>query len=128
MKIDKITPSLLQQNKVQNMQPTQVTQPEVTNNDLPMPTAQHYIGYQPNFTGGYSLDLAETIANLDKLATKYPNIYPKNVREWAGMILEEGNKTKDTLITIHRRLYESIKDCFSLAELKANKHFSSLIK
>lgn len=119
MKIDKITPALLQQNKVQNVQYAQVAQSEVVNNDLPMPTAQHYIGYQPNFTGGYSLDLAETIANLDKLVAKYPNLYPKNVREWAGMILEEGNKSKDTLITIHRRLYESIKDCFSLAELKA---------
>jgi hypothetical protein len=119
MKIDKITPSLLQQNKVQNVQQVKVDQQEEVNNNLPMPNAQHYIGYQPNFTGGYSLDLAETITNLDKLAAKYPNIYPKHVREWAGMILEEGNKAKDTLITIHKKFYESVKDCFSLSELKA---------
>ena len=119
MKIDKITPQMLAQNKVQNVQQPQVAQNEVVKQNLAIPSAQHYIGYQPNFTGGYSLDLAETVANLDKLATKYPNIYPKNVREWAGMILDEGNKAKDTLITIHRRLYESIKDCFSLTELKA---------
>lgn len=110
---------MLAQNKVQNIQQYQVAQSEEVKQDLAVPSAQHYIGYQPNFTGGYSLDLAETIANLDKLVAKYPNLYPKNVREWAGMILEEGNKSKDTLITIHRRLYESIKDCFSLAELKA---------
>ena len=119
MKIDKITPQMLAQNKVQNVQQPQVAQNEEVKQNLAIPSAQHYIGYQPNFTGGYSLDLAETVANLDKLATKYPNIYPKNVREWAGMILDEGNKAKDTLITIHRRLYESIKDCFSLTELKA---------
>ena len=119
MKIDKFTPKMLAQNKVQNVQQPQVAQNEEVKQNLAIPSAQHYIGYQPNFTGGYSLDLAETVANLDKLATKYPNIYPKNVREWAGMILDEGNKAKDTLITIHRRLYESIKDCFSLTELKA---------
>ncbi|MBO5446457.1 hypothetical protein J6A34_03010 [bacterium] len=119
MKIDKIAPQMLAQNKVQNVQQPQVAQNEEVKQNLAIPSAQHYIGYQPNFTGGYSLDLAETVANLDKLAAKYPNIYPKNVREWAGLILEEGNKAKDTLITIHRRLYESIKDCFSLAELKA---------
>ena len=119
MKIDKISSQMLAQNKVQNIQQYQVAQSEEVKQDLAVPSAQHYIGYQPNFTGGYSLDLAETIANLDKLVAKYPNLYPKNVREWAGMILEEGNKSKDTLITIHRRLYESIKDCFSLAELKA---------
>ena len=119
MKIDKITPQMLAQNKVQNVQQPQAAQNEELKQNLAIPSAQHYIGYQPNFTGGYSLDLAETVANLDKLATKYPNIYPKNVREWAGMILDEGNKAKDTLITIHRRLYESIKDCFSLTELKA---------
>ena len=119
MKIDKITPQMLAQNKVQNVQQPQVAQNEEVKQNLAIPSAQHYIGYQPNFTGGYSLDLAETVANLDKLATKYPNIYPKNVREWAGMILDEGNNAKDTLITIHRRLYESIKDCFSLTELKA---------
>lgn len=80
--------------------------------------SQNYIGYHPNFTGGYSLDLGETIKNLDKLSQKYPNLYPKNVREWAGMILEEGNSQKDTLVSIHRKLYASMKDCFSLEELK----------
>lgn len=118
MKIDKITPQLFVQNNVQikGQQPVQVEEKE---QNYVTASAQNYIGYQPNFTGGYSLDLAETIANLDKLAVKYPNIYPKQVREWAGMILEEGNKAKDTLITIHKKFYESVKDCFSLEELKA---------
>ena len=93
--------------------PQETKQPEQTQK-LPLPSTKQYL----SFTGGYSLDLGETIKNLDKLAQKYPDIYPKNVREWAGMILEEGNKQKDTLITIHKKLYENIKDCFSLKELK----------
>ena len=86
MKIDKITPQLFVQNNAQikGQQPVQVEEKE---QNYVTASAQNYIGYQPNFTGGYSLDLAETIANLDKLAVKYPNIYPKQVREWLFRIL-----------------------------------------
>lgn len=88
---------------------------EYKNTQLPVPTAAQYLA----FTGGYSLNLSETIKNLDKLAQKYPDIYPPNVRQWAEMVLEEGNKGKETLISIHKKLYENIKDCFNLKELKA---------
>ncbi len=117
MQISKIYPKTVQslnynsQTKLNNK--PQAEQPESSEN-LPLPSTKQYLA----FTGGYSLNLAETITNLDKLANKYPDIYPKNVREWAGMILEEGNKQKDTLITIHKKLYENIKDCFNLKELK----------
>lgn len=117
MQISRIYPKTAQslnynsQTKLNNK--PQAEQPESSEN-LPMPSTKQYLA----FTGGYSLNLAETITNLDKLANKYPDIYPKNVREWAGMILEEGNKQKDTLITIHKKLYENIKDCFNLKELK----------
>lgn len=117
MQISKIYPKTVQslnynsQTKLNNK--PQAEQPESSEN-LPMPSTKQYLA----FTGGYSLNLAETITNLDKLANKYPDIYPKNVREWAGMILEEGNKQKDTLISIHKKLYENIKDCFNLKELK----------
>ena len=59
-----------------------------------LPTTAQYLA----FTGGYSLDLAQTIKQLDKLAQKNSSIYPPNIREWAGMVLEEGNKAKETLI------------------------------
>lgn len=81
---------------------------------LPLLTSEQYLA----FTGGYSLDLASTIKNLDKLAQKKSNVYPPQIREWAGIILEEGNKTKETLIDIHKKFYENIKDCFSLDEVK----------
>ena len=82
----------------------------------PLPSTKQYLA----FTGGYSLNLAETIQNLDKLAKKNSNIYPKNIREWAGMILEGGNQTKQTLIDIHKRYYESLKNCTSLEDVKIN--------
>lgn len=81
---------------------------------LPLPTTAQYLA----FTGGYSLDLASTIKNLDKLAQKKSNVYPPQIREWAGIILEDGNKSKETLINIHKKFYESLKDCFSLDEVK----------
>ena len=79
-----------------------------------LPTTAQYLA----FTGGYSLDLAKTIERLDILAQKKSNLYPPNIREWAGMILEEGNKNDETLIDIHKRFYSSLKDCFSLKEVK----------
>lgn len=118
MKINYITPNIQTKVILQNNNQTQDQEQKINEQQetkkLPMPTAQQYL----SFTGGYSINLAETIKNLDKLAQKYPDIYPKNVREWAMMILESGNKENDTLITVHKKLYENIKDCFSLKELK----------
>lgn len=119
MKINYITPqfknTLLTHHKTQqeSHNETQIT------DTLKSVDSRYFIGYQPNFQGGYSLSLEKTIENLDKLVSKYPDIYPKHIREWAQMTLENGNKTKDTLIDIHKKLYENIKSCFSLDELKA---------
>ena len=79
-----------------------------------LPTTAQYLA----FTGGYSLDLAQTIKQLDKLAQKNSSIYPPNIREWAGMVLEEGNKAKETLISVHKRYFAALKDCFTLDEIK----------
>lgn len=79
-----------------------------------LPSTAQYLA----FTGGYSLDLGQTIKQLDKLAQKNSSIYPPNIREWAGMLLEEGNKTKDTLISVHKKYFANLKDCFSLDEIK----------
>ena len=35
------------------------------------------------------------------------------------MILEERNKTKETLISIHKKYFANLKECFSLDEIKA---------
>ncbi len=81
-----------------------------------LPTTMQYMA---SFTGGYSLDLGQTIKQLDKLAQKNSSVYPPHIREWAGMILEEGNKTKDTLISIHKKYFSNLKECFSLEEIKS---------
>ena len=118
MKINYITPNI--QTKIFQAQnkTTQTQEPETTTDKsiqkLPMPTSRQYL----SFTGGYSINLSETIKNLDKLAQKYSDIYPPNVREWAVMILENGNKENDTLISVHKKLYKNIKECFNLKELK----------
>lgn len=119
MRINSIAPQIITKRQLQQHKGT--VQPATTEQQ-PKPlatiTSANLIAYQPNFEGGYSINLAETIQKLDKLAAKNSDIYPKNVREWAQMIIEEGNKGKDTLITIHKKLYENIKSCFSLEELK----------
>ena len=92
------------------------TNNEISNNyHTALPSTQQYL---VSFNGGYSIDLAKTIERLDILAEKKPSIYPPHIREWAGMILEEGNKAKETLISIHKKFYSSLKDCFSIAEVK----------
>lgn len=79
-----------------------------------LPTTAQYLA----FTGGYSLNLRETVAHLDKLAEKNSSLYPPNIREWVGMILEEGNKSKETLISVHKKYFAGLKECFSLNEIK----------
>ena len=116
MQINKISfinihPRFTQNNQPQNTTPSD-NRPEPPKS--PLPTTAQYLA----FTGGYSLDLASTIKNLDKLAEKKSDVYPPQIREWAGIILEEGNKTKETLISIHKKFYESLKDCFTLGEAK----------
>lgn len=122
MKINNITPQIITniQYKIANNSAESEKSKQIEHfKPLATPTSANYIAYQPNFEGGYSINLAETIKNLDKLASKYSDVYPKDVREWAQMILQEGNKDKDTLISIHKKLFESIKDSFSLETLKS---------
>lgn len=83
--------------KTQKNETTSVNNNPVQTSKLPALTSAQYL----TFTGGYSLDLASTIKNLDKLARKKSNVYPPQIREWAGIILEEGNRAKETLIDIH---------------------------
>lgn len=83
-------------------------------NSAQIPSTLQYLA----FTGGYSMDLGQTIRQLDKLAQKNSSIYPPNIREWAGMIMGEGNKTKDTLISIHKKYFANLKNCFNLNEIK----------
>ncbi len=116
MHVNKISFINIQPRFTQNNQPknTDPSDNRIENTKSRLPTTAQYLA----FTGGYSLDLASTIKNLDKLAEKKSDVYPPQIREWAGLILEQGNKTKETLISIHKKFYESLKDCFTLEEAK----------
>ena len=102
-----------------NNQNTYQTTPKINtfnqvNNYSQLPATSQYLA----FMGGYSLDLGQTVKQLDKLAQK-AEIYPPNLREWLGMILESGNKGKDTLVSAHKKYFESLKDFDTLAQIKA---------
>ena len=116
MQINKISFINIQPRFTQNNQPknTPPSDSGIENTRSQLPTTAQYLA----FTGGYSLDLSSTIKHLDKLAEKKSDVYPPQIREWAGIILEEGNKTKETLISIHKKFYENLKDCFTLEEAK----------
>lgn len=118
MQVQKINFSNIQpknnQKKSLPSQNSTITSTFVQGGGLMFPTTLQY----PAFTGGYSLDLASTIKNLDKLAQKKSDVYPPQIREWAGIILEQGNEAKETLINIHKKFYESLKDCISLDTVK----------
>ena len=117
MKIQRITPYNITTHKNikkrENNNTNYNIQPQLTP-QVNLPSTQNYL----SFTGGYSLDLAKTIERLDALAQKKTNLYPPNIRQWAGMVLENGNKENNTLIDIHKKFYESLKECFSIAEVK----------
>ncbi|MBP3924067.1 hypothetical protein J6E39_02355 [bacterium] len=89
-----------------------------------IPNIPHYVP----FTGGKSLNLSQTIKQLDFLSEKNNRaIYPPQIREWAGMILEEGNKENKTLIDIHKDYFKKLEECFSLDEVKRNfKEFENV--
>lgn len=120
MEIKRITPFNIKNNIDFKMQ-----KPAVNLTALPQSPNRESIGKLPStaqylsFRGGYSLNLSQTIKGLDKLAEKESSVYPKHIREWAGMILEGGNKAKETLIDIHKKYYEALKSCTTLEQAKS---------
>lgn len=115
MRITNIQPQLTQTyNRYQTKPLHNQTLPQYYDGKLP--STQQYLA----FTGGYSLDLAQTVKQLDKLAKKNSNIYPPHIREWIDLTLEEGSKK--TLIGVHKDYFSSLKDCFSLDKIK--EHFT----
>lgn len=113
MKIINIQPDLTPKYITTNYQTKpQYTQP--TQQYGKLPTTQQYLA----FTGGYSLNLAQTVKQLDKLAEKNSRIYPQNIREWLELAIEEGSKK--TLIGVHKDYFSSLKkDFITLDEIKA---------
>lgn len=118
MKIINIQPSfILKYNTSCPTNSKQASQLPAQSYENKLPTTAQYLA----FMGGYSLDLAQTVKQLDKFAEKNSKIYPPNIREWLGLVLEEGNKAKETLIGVHKKYFASLKkDFISLDEIKRN--------
>lgn len=67
-----------------------------------------------SFSGGKSLDLAQTISQLDKYS-----VFPPDVRDMAILEIKAGNPKDKTLIDIHKDKYVKLNDVETLAEAKA---------
>ena len=67
-----------------------------------------------SFSGGKSLDLAQTISQLDKYST-----FPPDIRNMAVLEIKVGNPKDKTLIDIHKDKYSALNDVETLAEAKA---------
>ncbi len=115
MRITNIQPQLIQKYNINEYQARHQQTQILPQYEEKLPSTQQYLA----FTGGYSLNLAQTVKHLDKLAEKNSRIYPPNIREWLGLVLEESSKAKETLITVHKKYFSSLKDCFTLDEIKA---------
>ena len=66
-----------------------------------------------SFTGGKSMDLAQTKERLDKYAQ-----YPLGIREDIEETLKTGNPENKLLLDVHKEHYIDLKDCNDLADVK----------
>ncbi len=87
---------------------TQTKNPVESYNCSPLPLTRQYLA----FMGGYSLNLAETLANLKDEA------YPPDIKEMIEHEMDCGNPDNKTLIDVHREKYGKINAMKSLDEVR----------
>ncbi len=84
-------------------------------NEYKMPNYSHYL----SFMGGSSLNLKESVANLDALSDIIGEKFPPEVHSEALEIIKNGNPEGKTLIDIHKNRYSLLNDCYDLDDAKA---------
>lgn len=87
----------------------------IATKSLPMPTSAHYL----SFMGGSSLNLKESIQNLEKISKEGEDKFPKGIKEDAQEVIKSGNPENKTLIDVHKNKYSLLKDCYNLDDAKA---------
>ena len=105
-------------NSFYNFSKTQVQQKPNDNNikrDYKLPNYAHYM----SFTGGSSLNLKESVANLDALSSVQGEKFPPEVHSDALEMIRNGNPEGKTLIDIHKNRYSLLNDCYDLDDAKA---------
>ncbi len=79
-----------------------------------MPTYEHYI----SFMGGNSLDLKQSVINLNSLSNGDGSKFPPDILNMAKEVIKSGNPQDRTLIDIHKDKYGKLNDCYNLEDAK----------
>lgn len=74
-----------------------------------MPTTAQYLA----FCGGKSLNLSDTVTQIDKFGN-----FPPDIRESALEIIKAGNPDNKTLIDVHKAKYADLYACDSIEEVR----------
>lgn len=114
MKINSIN-SLIGTNFVHKNNKTNINSKSNLRNSYAMPTSVHYI----SFTGGSSLDLKQSVKNLESLGRGDGSKFPPNVLDMAHEVIESGNSDNKTLIDVHKEKYSMLNECYDLNEAKS---------
>ena len=87
--------------------------------NLKKPNYAHYV----SFCGGSSLNLAQSVKNLDTLSIqkggRAGDKFPPDVYNYAQMLIKNGNPEGNTLIDAHKMKYTLLNDCCDLADARA---------
>ena len=76
---------------------------------LPLVNASYMLA----FTGGKSLNLEQTVKQIEQFGS-----FPPDIKEEAGQIIKEGNPDDKTLIDVHREKYDGLNYLDNLDEIK----------
>jgi len=109
MRINSITPYRINYNFQYKNNEKNSENKSVRNEKYIMPSFMQFISFQ----GGNSLNLTQTLVQLDKYSK-----YPPDIRERITETINSGNKNNKTLIDIHKDKYSKLKDMETLEEIK----------
>ena len=91
---NKVQKNNIEQNKIEN---------------LPLVSASYMLA----FTGGKSLNLEQTVKQIEQFGS-----FPPDIKEEAEQIIKEGNPDNKTLIDVHKEKYEGLNYLDNLDDIK----------
>ena len=106
-------------NKFYNFSKTQAAQNNQNSADVKKEYKMPYYFHYLSFMGGSSLNLKESVANLDALSDIKGEKFPPEVHSEALETIKNGNPEGKTLIDIHKNRYSLLNDCYDLDDAKA---------
>ncbi len=100
--------------KIQNNKQTVKQELKPQKSNLPMPNYAHYL----SFCGGSSLDLKESVKNLDSISAAAGEKFPPEIYRSALNEIANGNPNSKTLIDVHKEKYSFLNSCYDLNDVK----------